>query len=98
MMEWEEDKKAKAFERLHDGVCQSPKACPVCSARRAPAPTSPWRPLFINCSEANRFRRVAEPHISPSSQDDIIEFVAALDRQSEYSHLFRAMESQTQAI
>jgi two-component system NarL family sensor kinase len=23
MMEWEEDKKAKAFERLHDGVCQS---------------------------------------------------------------------------
>jgi hypothetical protein len=23
MMEWEDDKKAKAFERLHDGVCQS---------------------------------------------------------------------------
>jgi hypothetical protein len=23
MMEWEEDKKTKAFERLHDGVCQS---------------------------------------------------------------------------
>jgi hypothetical protein len=23
MMEWEEDKKVKAFERLHDGVCQS---------------------------------------------------------------------------
>jgi signal transduction histidine kinase len=23
MMEWEEDKKAKAFELLHDGVCQS---------------------------------------------------------------------------
>ena len=23
VMEWEEDKKAKAFERLHDGVCQS---------------------------------------------------------------------------
>ena len=23
MMEWEEDKKAKAFVRLHDGVCQS---------------------------------------------------------------------------
>src|SRR4029077_17588378 len=23
MMEWEEDKEAKAFVRLHDGVCQS---------------------------------------------------------------------------
>jgi 2-methylcitrate dehydratase len=45
-----------------------------------------------------KFRRMAEPHISPSSQDDIIEFAAALERQSEYSRLFRAMESPTQAL
>jgi hypothetical protein len=38
------------------------------------------------------------PHISPSSQDDIIDFAATLERQSEYSRLFRAMESPTQAI
>jgi 2-methylcitrate dehydratase len=53
---------------------------------------------MTNLDFETKFRRMAEPHILRSSQDDIIEFTATLERQSEYSRLFAAMESPTQAI
>jgi 2-methylcitrate dehydratase len=53
---------------------------------------------MTNLDFQKKFRRMAEPHISPSRQDDIIEFAETLERQSEYSRLFKAMESPTQAI
>jgi signal transduction histidine kinase len=51
MMEWEEEKEAKAFVRLHDGVCQSLAAIMYLlrSTQRAPAGGQP--PLFEGIPE-----------------------------------------------
>lgn len=38
-----------------------------------------------------KFRKMAQPHISPSAQDEVLAFVAQLERQTRYSPLFAAM-------
>jgi len=53
---------------------------------------------MTNLDIETKFRRMAEPHILRLREDDIIEFTATLERQSEYSRLSAATESPTQAI
>jgi hypothetical protein len=56
------------------------------------------RPAAVAGAISITFCRFSNFTQTLSSQDDIIEFTATLERQSEYSRLFAATESPTQAI